>query len=58
MRELVLKKAADHLGSMEAAEIWYDSIDPSAGKTPRQLVEEGKGEIVICLLENQGSIYS
>jgi len=55
IEEKILAKAMDKLGSRDAAVVWYDLIDAGSGKTPRQMVVEGKGEIVLASLDDDWS---
>lgn len=48
--ELILRLMTTHFGTRQEAEMWYDHVNPylsnneEMGVTPRQMVEDGKGE--------------
>lgn len=42
----IVADLARHLGSEESALMWIDCENRAMGKTPRQVVEEGRAEVV------------
>ena len=49
-----------HLGSAEAAHLWLATKSPEIGSAPLAAIAEGKGRVVLALLESRwgpGPVY-
>lgn len=55
----VMAKARDLGATDEAIKRWLDRIDPAFGKTPRQLVAEGReGDVIEALDRSTAGVFS